>query len=63
MMEDFNLNVFGFVNGKADDETRALLKANGFRWAPSQGAWQRQLTPNGVRAAKYVMKEIEQCKS
>lgn len=38
--------------GKPDDETRAMLKENGFRWAPSQGAWQRQLTAN----AKYPSK-------
>ena len=36
--------------GKPDDETRAMLKENGFRWAPSQGPWQRQLTAN----AKYA---------
>ena len=27
------------------------LKSNGFRWAPSVGAWQRQLTDNAIRAA------------
>lgn len=32
--------------GKPDEATRAALKANGFKWAPSQGAWQRQLTDN-----------------
>lgn len=45
---------------KPDEETRSLLKSNGFRWAPSQGAWQRQLTENGIRAAKRVMEEIAQ---
>ena len=39
---------------KPDDETRDILKSNGFKWAPSQGAWQRQLTDNGKRAAKRV---------
>lgn len=37
---------------KPDADTRELLKANGFRWAPSQNAWQRQLTDNGKRAAR-----------
>lgn len=41
-------------DGKPDEETRGILKGNGFRWAPSQGAWQRQLTDNGRRAAKNV---------
>lgn len=45
-------------DGKPDDETRAILKAHGFRWAPSLGAWQRQLTNNGLYAAKQVMQEL-----
>lgn len=43
-----------FFDEKPDDELRAALKANGFRWAPSQGAWQRQLTDNAIRAAKRL---------
>ena len=39
---------------KPDADTRAKLKANGFRWAPSQGAWQRQLTDNAMRAARRL---------
>lgn len=35
---------------KPDEKMRTLLKSNGFKWAPSQSAWQRQLTPN----AKWV---------
>lgn len=27
------------------------MKSNGFKWAPSQGAWQRQLTKNAIYAA------------
>ena len=45
-------------DGKPDAEVRAILKSNGFRWAPSQGAWQRQLTSNGKYAAKEVIKEL-----
>ena len=41
-------------DGKPDAETRATLKANGFRWAPSAGAWQRQDTANGLAVAKRV---------
>lgn len=29
-----------FFDGKPDADTRASLKGNGFRWAPSMGAWQ-----------------------
>lgn len=41
-------------DGKPDEQTRAVLKSHGFRWAPSQGAWQRQLTDNAIRAARKV---------
>lgn len=44
-----------FFDGKPDEETRNILKENGFRWAPSIGAWQRQLTPAGQAAARRVM--------
>jgi hypothetical protein len=40
-----------FFNEKPDERQRALLKANGFKWAPSQAAWQRQLTDNAIYAA------------
>lgn len=45
-------------DGKPDEVTRSLLKSNGFRWAPSQGAWQRQLTPNAEYAAKRIVNQL-----
>lgn len=45
-------------DGKPDDQTRTILKAYGFRWAPSEGAWQRMLNDNGRYAAKQVIKQI-----
>ena len=46
-------------DGKPDDETMALLKRNGFRWAPSLGVWQRQLNDNGKYAAHRVMEVLD----
>lgn len=40
---------------KPDEATRTELKRNGFRWAPSQKAWQRQLTNNAIRAARAIL--------
>ncbi len=40
---------------KPDEETRAALKQNGFRWSPRYSAWQRQLTPNAETAARYAL--------
>lgn len=41
--------------GKPDEATRDKLKAHGFRWAPSEGAWQRQLNAAGRSAASAVL--------
>lgn len=41
-------------DGKPDADGRTELKGEGFRWAPSQGAWQRQLTDNAMRAARRL---------
>ena len=43
-----------FFDGKPDEAARDELKANGFRWAPSVGAWQRQLNKNAYYAAEYI---------
>lgn len=40
---------------KADEDTRAALKQNGFRWSPRYSAWQRQLTPNAEAAARRAL--------
>lgn len=46
-------------DGKPDEDVRTLLKENGFRWSPSFGAWQRQLTANGKGATKSVLSKIK----
>lgn len=43
-----------FFDEKPSEEQRRELKANGFRWAPSQGAWQRQLNQNAMYAARCM---------
>lgn len=40
-----------FFDGKPPEEQRRALKSNGFKWAPSQGAWQRQLNREAIHAA------------
>ena len=47
-------------DGKPDAEIRTLLKNNGFKWAPSQGAWQRQITTNGKYALNSVVKKLKE---
>ena len=43
-----------FFDEKPSAEQREQLKKSGFRWAPSQGAWQRQLTRNAIYAVRYI---------
>ena len=43
-----------FFDGKPEDDVRTTLKRNGFRWAPSNGCWQRQLTENAIWALKRI---------
>ena len=35
-------------------EVREALKGHGFRWARSEGAWQRQLSGNAIYAARHI---------
>lgn len=44
--------------GKPSAEIRTKLKKSGFRWSPSEGAWQRQLNNSAVYWAKELVKEI-----
>ena len=43
-----------FFDEKPTEEQRQELKHNGFKWAPSQGAWQRQLNRNAIFAAGRI---------
>ncbi len=45
-------------DGKPDAETRAVLKKHGFKWSPSNSAWQRQLTDNAKYAVKRIIEEL-----
>lgn len=49
-----NMRLQLFFDGKPEPEVREILKSNGFKWAPSQGAWQRQLTSS----AKYALQRV-----
>jgi hypothetical protein len=51
VVENFEENRLQIIfEGKPDATVRDELKGNGFKWAPTQGAWQRQLN----NAARYA---------
>lgn len=43
-----------FFDGKPDADIRTILKKHAYKWSPSNGCWQRQLTSN----AKYDLKML-----
>lgn len=47
-------------DGKPDDNIRGILKSHGFKWSPTNTAWQRQLTDNARYATQRVIKLIEE---
>lgn len=47
-----------FFPGKPDASVRKTLKAAGFRWSPSAGAWQRHLNASGIWAARDILKGL-----
>ncbi len=60
LIENAEIGRIQFIfDGKPDADTRTLLKSYGFKWAPSQGAWQRMLNDNGRYAAQRVIEKLE----
>lgn len=46
-------------DGKPEENVRRALKSHGFRWAPSQQAWQRKLTNNAIYSFKHHLMGCE----
>lgn len=45
-----------FFNGKPEQEVIQALKQSAFKWSPSNGCWQRQLTQNAICATERLLK-------
>lgn len=59
VVENVEENRLQFIfDGKPDADTRGIMKSHGFRWAPSQGAWQRKLTGNARYSARLALKAL-----
>jgi hypothetical protein len=46
-------------DGKPDENTRSILKSNGFRWSPREMAWQRQLGGNSESGLNRVIEGLK----
>ena len=44
--------------GKPSEEIRKQLKSNGFRWCPSENAWQRHLNSWAVSMARDILEKL-----
>lgn len=49
-----------YFSGKPDAQTIAQLKSAGLKWAPSVGAWQRQITANAAAVIRKLIANLEQ---
>ncbi len=59
VVENVEANRLQFLfEGKPDAATRQVLKDHAFRWAPSQDAWQRQLTNAARHSANLVIRAL-----
>lgn len=47
-----------FFDGKPDYSTISALKHAAFKWSPSNGCWQRQLTSNAICAAERLLNSL-----
>ncbi len=48
-----------FFDSKPSEEIRSFLKQNGFRWSPTQGAWQRQPGWAATETVKQLKAKLE----
>ena len=59
VVENVDENRLQFLfDGKPSADVRKIMKSHGFRWAPSQGAWQRQLTNNALWSGKLALRAL-----
>lgn len=46
-------------DGKPNADTRAILKKAGLNWSPTNGAWQRKITPNAFAVARALIAQLK----
>lgn len=54
--------VMVYFKGKPNDSIRCEMRANAFRWAPTKGAWVRQLSQYAIDRVKAILNKIPELK-
>jgi hypothetical protein len=47
-----------FFDAIPAEDVRKRLKGNGFHWCPTEGAWQRHLSPTATAIAKSILNQL-----
>lgn len=56
---DYSDERYRFIfDERPSKEVVSIMKGHGFKWSPSNSAWQRQITPNGKRAMFDIIEKI-----
>ena len=56
---DYSDERYRFIfDGKPAQEVIDLMKQNAFKWSRANMAWQRQITPNALRAVRRIVEEL-----
>ncbi len=57
------INRIQFIfDDKPDEKIREILKHYGFKWARTEGAWQRLFNKNGIYTTRYILDKMEDLK-
>jgi len=63
VVQNTEINRLQFIYpGKPSEAIRSVMKRNGFRWSPSESAWQRHLTGCSAWFIEQVTKEVQEAK-
>jgi hypothetical protein len=61
LVKNYVIDRIQFIfDSKPEKQVRDILKSNGFRWSPSESAWQRQLNPTAIWAAAEVIRKLNE---
>ena len=49
-----------FFDGKPEEDVRSAMKRGAYNWSRKNGAWQRKITNNALRASKDLLEKVKE---